>query len=205
MNCESANERLTEAARRGAQPDAVLRAHLEGCEVCSERWQEQRALTGNLRIMKIRAAGRRSPDAVRDSLLREFAARNHGTAASRTSHRWLWSVAAAAVLLAGVMVIRDVAKKPPPIAPEMAVSEIAYEETDPQEEGFIEVPYAPPLAQGELVRVIHTELQPAALAGMGVNVDPTWITELPADLLVGQDGFPRAVRVSDDSLVDGGS
>jgi hypothetical protein len=30
-----------------------------------------------------------------------------------------------------------------------------------------------------------------------VSVDPSWTTQLPADVLLGQDGMPRAVRVSE--------
>jgi hypothetical protein len=72
------------------------------------------------------------------------------------------------------------------------------EDGDGQYDGFIPVPYVPPLAAGELVSVVHTELYPLELARLGVSVDPSWATELPADLLVGEDGFPRAVRVSDE-------
>ncbi|MEP6714678.1 MAG: hypothetical protein ABJC09_03835, partial [Terriglobia bacterium] len=67
-----------------------------------------------------------------------------------------------------------------------------------QEDGFIAVPYVPPLAAGELVRVVHAELYPSALASLGVNVDPSWTTGIAADLLMGEDGFPRAVRLSNE-------
>lgn len=196
MTCESARESLLEAARRRMEPDNALSAHLNGCTACSERWKEQRSLTTKLRIMRIQAAGTHSPEQLRSTLLNEFAAQHPAT----TGRRWLWSVAAAAVFIIAAFVAREV-KKPVSVGPNVA-SEV---QTDPQDEGFIEVPYAPPLAQGELVTVIHTELQPAALASMGVNVDPSWTTALPADLLVGQDGFPRAVRVSDDSSSESGS
>ena len=73
-----------------------------------------------------------------------------------------------------------------------------FEEVADAGDGFIAVPFVPPLAEGELVRVVHTELHPATLAGLGVNVDPAWVTAMPADLLLGEDGFPRAVRVSNE-------
>ncbi len=146
--------------------------------------------------------------------MEQFAARREGAPEhtalkQRADRRWLWSVASAAVFLVGAVLVWDETRKPAVVA-SYAIAETQTEaqsetQADPQEEGFIEVPYAPPLAQGELVRVIHTELQPAALASMGVNVDPSWTTELPADLLLGQDGFPRAVRVSDERPAGGGS
>jgi hypothetical protein len=62
---------------------------------------------------------------------------------------------------------------------------------------FIAVPYTPPLAPGEIVRVMHADLYPEALASMGVEVDPSWVDRLPADVVVGEDGLPRAVRIAD--------
>jgi hypothetical protein len=194
-DCGAATEKLVECARRRAAPDKALKSHLDVCSSCLDRWEAERSLTAGLRLMRIRASSGRSPLAARTALLNEFAARRHKPAAT---YRWLWSVAAAAVLLLSVVLVRD-------LAPVPRIGVVAVEEpADPQQEGFIEVPYAPPLAQGELIRVVHTELQPAALASLGVNVDPAWTAELPADLLLGQDGFPRAVRVSNEFSGEGG-
>jgi len=60
---------------------------------------------------------------------------------------------------------------------------------------FVAVPYVPPLATGEFVRVVRTELRPTALARLGIYVDTTDADELSADVLLGEDGFPRGVRV----------
>ena len=62
---------------------------------------------------------------------------------------------------------------------------------------FIAVPYTPPLAQGELVRVVHADLDPDALASMGIDIDPAWAGNVPADVVVGEDGIPRAVRITE--------
>jgi len=66
------------------------------------------------------------------------------------------------------------------------------------EEGFVDVPFAPPLAPGDLVRVVHAELAPVELARMGVLVDDADAGVVPADVVVGEDGFPRAVRLSEE-------
>ena len=200
MNCEAASTKIVETCRRRARPDAATRAHLDGCPACEERWREQEELSGALRVVRLRSAGERAPEALRGTLLREFEARKAGGGRQGFGRRWLWSVAAAAIFVVAALVIPDLAKKPAPVA-----AEVAYEDADPREEGFIEVPFAPPLAEGETVRVVHTELRPAELASMGVNVDPSWTTELPADVLVGQDGFPRAVRGSDESSAESSS
>jgi hypothetical protein len=62
---------------------------------------------------------------------------------------------------------------------------------------FIAVPYTPPLAPGEMVRVVHTNLYPEALASMGMAVNPLWAGNLAADVVEGEDGLPRAVRITD--------
>jgi hypothetical protein len=187
LDCSAATERLVECARRRCAPDRALKGHLDICLVCLDRWELERALTAGLRVIQAQASSARSPETNRAALMNQFA-RQHRKPAG---NRWLWTLAAAAVLLVSTVVVRNLA------LPEIdAPAVVADEQGDPQQEGFIEVPYAPPLARGELMRVVHTELQPAELASLGVNVDPTWTTDLPADLLLGQDGFPRAVRFS---------
>ena len=64
---------------------------------------------------------------------------------------------------------------------------------------FIAVPWTPPLAPGEMVRMVHADMRPEALASMGVEVNPLWAGELPVDVVVGEDGLPRAVRIADSS------
>jgi len=183
---------------------------MESCAPCSERWAAERELTTGFRAMRAHASGMRSPPAVRRSLMLEFAATqqfnavHHGrvAVAGKAGRRWMWSLAAAAIILISTMTVRELTSG---LRPSAVVPEVQPEiQTEAQQDGFIEVPYAPPLARGELIRVVHTALEPAALASLGVNVDPSWTAELPADLLVGQDGFPRAVRVSDEYAGTGG-
>jgi hypothetical protein len=64
-----------------------------------------------------------------------------------------------------------------------------------EDSGFVAVPYAPPLAAGEFVSVVRAQLEPAALARLGILVDSAYGSEIPADIVVGEDGVPRAVRV----------
>jgi len=210
LECRENLEVLMECARRQSEPEDALKAHMESCGPCRERWAAERALTTGLRGMRAHASGMRTPPAVRRSLMLEFAAtqqfnavqHRRAAAAGKAGRRWMWSLAAAAMILISTITVRELTSglRRSAVAPEVQ----AEIQTEAQQEGFIEVPYAPPLARGELIRVVHTELEPAALASLGVNVDPSWTAELPADLLVGQDGFPRAVRVSDEYAGTGG-
>lgn len=63
-----------------------------------------------------------------------------------------------------------------------------------EDDDFLPVPYAPPLATGEFIRVVRTELRPIALARMGIDVD-SYLDEIAAEVVLGEDGFPRAVRL----------
>jgi hypothetical protein len=73
-------------------------------------------------------------------------------------------------------------------------SQVAELDRGADDDGFLPVPYAPPLAAGEFIRVVRTELRPIALARMGIDVD-SYPDEIAADVALGEDGFPRAVRL----------
>ena len=204
MNCSSAMEKIPECARRRMEPESALAAHLKTCQACGELWESERNLTAHMRMIRIASAGRRSSAGSREALMRQFAEKHRAA----SNGRWLWSLAAAAAVLLALILIQGAERKSRPVVAGQSAGAAAQaevqsdaevqEDGDGQYEGFIPVPYVPPLAAGELVSVVHTELYPLELARLGVSVDPSWATELPADLLVGEDGFPRAVRVSDE-------
>jgi hypothetical protein len=103
-----------------------------------------------------------------------------------------WLLSAAAVLLLTIAIGYGWRNSRRPVTIEAGL-EAVEELTD--DSGFVAIPYAPPLATGEFVRVVRTELQPIALAHMGIYVDAADSSEIPAEVLLGEDGFPRAVRV----------
>jgi hypothetical protein len=121
--------------------------------------------------------------------------------------RWALAVAAALVLTVGVGSIwrgggwgvGPGLRPAGSTAGAGAGADSAEAEAPEASEGFVAVPYAAPLAPGEFVRVVHAELGSVELARMGVFIDDFDAGEVPADVVVGEDGFPRAVRVWDDS------
>jgi predicted anti-sigma-YlaC factor YlaD len=210
MTCKGRIAEIVEHARRRAEPDMEMRAHLAACSDCSERWEAERQLTSQFRIMRIRAAARRPLEARRDSLMRDFA-RKHRPAPMPA---WVWAVSAAAVLLfaaaLGYATRNRVHVNSVPASPAIRTHGVRAQQTILYEasadasalsgdDDFIALPYAPPLAAGELVRVVHADLDPDVLASMGIDVDPSWASELPADVVVGEDGLPRAVRITDNT------
>jgi hypothetical protein len=227
MNCHEIADRLIESARRELDPGRVVRAHLQSCATCRDRQESEENLSAHVKAIRLAVWDQRSSSAAREVLMRRFAAQHRPVLAPAWAAPgwgapgWYWALAAAAVLLLSIVAVpgferglqeRLTARNA------AAVSDSASESADlsadlpvdPEAEGFIAVPYVPPLAPGEMLRVEHRELNPAALASLGVSVDPAWNTQLPADVLLGEDGMPRAVRVSDTSTdgsapADGGS
>ena len=204
MTCSERIADLVECAR-GIQPDRELRAHLAQCPHCRERWDAECQLTAQLGIIRARTAALRSPDSLarresRESLLRVFS-RIHR---HKTVPSWVWALGAAAALLLAVFLGHAAGRRTrPAVRPERTVvyeaiwTNLSNDASALSSDDFIAVPYTPPLAPGEMVRVVHADLYPEALASMGVEVDPAWAGELPADVVVGEDGLPRAVRITD--------
>lgn len=205
MNCSNWTKELVESARRSglrAEPGRELRAHLNVCAGCRERWDAEQQLTSHFEVMREQMRPLRSPAAQREVLMRDFS-RIH---ARRTVPSWAWALGAAAALVLAVMIghmLGEAAKKP---AREVRKTQAAlYEASDVlsndasalSSDDFIAVPYTPPLAPGEMVRVLHEDLYPQALASMGVEVDPAWTDRVPAEVVVGEDGLPRAVRITE--------
>jgi predicted anti-sigma-YlaC factor YlaD len=207
MNCKERTAAIVEYARRRAEPDTELSAHLAGCSSCGERWETEQQLTSQFRVMRIRASARRVPDARRESLLREFARRNR----RQPMPVWAWALSAAAVLLFAALLGHNTRSRvhvnsvpairtrgvrtTPTILYEASTDAAAISDDD----DFIALPYAPPLAAGELVRVVHADLDPDVLASMGIDMDPSWSSDLSADVVVGEDGLPRALRIADNT------
>lgn len=204
MTCADGMVELMECARQGVEPGRQLGWHLAGCEKCAERWESERQLTEQFRSMRLRAAALMAHDTQRDVLMRDFAGM-HRPAPVR---RWVFALGMAAAVLAAVLVghIAGTHSRPVPATRGHVTSDsqtVFYEASADagalSADDFIAVPYTPPLAQGELIRVVHTDLHPEALARMGIDVDPAWASEIPADVVVGEDGIPRAVRITENA------
>ena len=196
--CISVTESLVEAARQGREPSGPERSHLLICADCADRWEGETALAVHFSALRSRYDGRQSPYIRRTEILKKFDAGRP----KRVMRPW-WGLAAAAALLfavgGGAILRQGQLRSADPVN-----AEIPEAQAEVLEAGFISVPFIPPLAPGELVHMVHTQLQPAALASLGMNVDPTLSADLPADVLVGADGFPRAVRISEEAVADGG-
>ncbi len=217
MDCKDAVRSVVESARSGREAPGIIRAHLSRCAECAERAELERELSSHLGRMRTSGPARRSSRQSRDELMRQFSARHW-----RLVHpAWGIGLAASAALLivlgaiSGPLLRTRTPHAPPAIGAWLASSSSSVEPSADfysaqlaQEEGYTPVPYAPPLAAGERLSVMHAELYPAALTSLGVSIDPAEISmnaagTVHADVVVGEDGLPRAVRLEQNGHSDG--
>jgi hypothetical protein len=192
-DCGLWTSRLVDNARAGTPPSPGLLEHMSSCPSCGAHWRNQRVLTRELQILSDRVATRRPPQAVREALLQEFDHRQR-------VKRWNWlrwvPIPAAAALAVVALVEAPHRSAVKPVQPAVGMAALSADTSD---EGFVEVPYAPPLAPGEFVSVVRQELEPAALIRMGLPTNGLGDAPVMADVVMGEDGFPRAVRVADET------
>ena len=214
MECREATPEIMECARARRGPGGELGRHLASCKACWERWEAECELTSHLRQMRLMASTRRSSAASRADLMRQFSARHW-----RLVHpAWGMGLAAAAGLLIVMATLRapSIVSTPPHAFPAtgawLASNSSSYEpSTDTysaQDEDYMAVPYVPPPDLGERLSVMHAELYPAALTTLGVSIDPVMMASngngtIHADVVVGEDGLPRAIRLERGDQPDG--
>ena len=201
-NCMDRVLALVECARRGAELDGALKEHLAACESCSTRWEAERALSGEFRAMRAQAmVSDRESQTRRDvraaALLVEFSRRKEPVMMPARAISWGWMLTAAAALLVAIGIGYGIGMRARRQAIEPAPAGVVYETI--ADGNFVALPYALPTVPGELVSIVHADLAPEELAGMGFDVDPALLGDgsgvIQADVVVGEDGFPQAVRI----------
>lgn len=128
---------------------------------------------------------REASAAAEKRLMAEFRRRRRQ---SRAQWAYWASAAACVILLSGGLVMR---RSSPPVSP----STLRNDNYRSAMAGFIALPYAEsdvPLEEAVIVRV---ELESFEMAALGMPLRPAMRGKIRADLLVGQDGVARAVRL----------
>jgi hypothetical protein len=202
-NCKDRVLALVECARRGAEPDGALKGHLAVCESCAARWEAETALAGEFRAMRAQAmVNERESQMRRDArtaaLMVEFSRRRGPVMMPARAVSWGWVLSAAAALLVAIGVGYGLGMRARHQAAEPGPAGVVYEALS--EDSFVALPYALPAVPGELVSIVHADLAPEELAGMGFDVDPDALADgsggIQADVVVGEDGSPQAVRIT---------
>jgi anti-sigma factor RsiW len=222
MKCREFESVVHDLARWGQLDPAVetiARAHAESCPSCGCRLAEAERLTKILRVASAEARQAEPPPQVEARLLaafrRETAARNK--VAARNSFGWRpmlgWAGAAAFVavfsfVLLGLFpdrrasspAVRGSAESAAAVttASQTAASTQTVAQTSHTDlsSGFVPVPFASGFGPGESAVIVRVQLPRSSLAELGYPVDETQGNGVvQADLVVGEDGWPQAVRI----------
>jgi hypothetical protein len=217
MNCEEFWNGMPELD--GLELGHASASHVNECAACAKLLDRQRALAVGLRKVAMDLRGMEAPAGLETRLLLAF--RRQSTAVPsvlRMPRRsWLpvaisWVSAAAAIV---AMVVFMVPRRQPdqprhsshnrPGTVELAVLQTPVEISSDVDgtganDGFIPLPNAMQMGPNEDVNVVRVEVPRSAMMAVGIDVSDDRAAELvEADVMLGSDGLPRAVRFLDPS------
>jgi hypothetical protein len=158
------------AAWVAGERGAAVGAHLAGCAECAADVERTAGA-----IALFRESGARCAE--------YWIARTERRPARRASRAWRWAIAApvlAAVALA-VALVRRPAPVPAPL--------------EQAQTGFVRIPYVVPPLPYERTEIVRMNVPVAALIAAGLRRDEPAAASVPAEVLVGQDDRPLAIRV----------
>jgi len=196
---------LDESLRQAAAKHA---AECSSCAALQESWQETRLA---LQLLRETTREARTPQRVEMRLRQEFGVR-HRTAKNRSAAIFAaWALATAAVLFAGVSwwnwkvaqtqrgnIAAENTVKPNAVAPVISASNPDDDATliAGNENGdFTLLPGSMPQEVDDAA-VVRVGMQRGALSALGLPVNEERVGDwIQVDLLVGQDGLPKAVRL----------
>jgi hypothetical protein len=222
MNCADFENVVHELARGDAREvlgeatEVMGRFHAETCEACAARLAEARALSQTLKAAAEDSSRREAPASLEASLTNAF--REYHRSLERTRYRarrtrlrwaeWMALGAAAVGLLAvgawnfsrghaGVKtnssptVANTTTLNTDATQPTVLVETAAAEDSD-----FVPLPYSEGLSADDSGLVVRVSMPRSALRSLGYPVDEVNGADvIQADLVVGEDGWPRAVRL----------
>jgi hypothetical protein len=214
MKCEEFEAiSLERGGLRISELDAALRdaaalhaAKCPGCAALQESWQEARVA---LQLLRETTQGAQTPQRVEMRLRNEFG-RRHRTAKARFAAIFAaWTLAAATVVIAGVswrnwrlaqtprerVSVENTVKAPPPVTTVTDMPEEATLVAGNESGSFTPLPgsLAQEMDDSAIVRV---RMQRGALGALGLPVNEERVSDwIQVDLLVGEDGLPKAVRL----------
>ena len=223
MNCEEFAAVVHEVAREEARvgqttlsaAEAVsARFHAETCEACAARLNEARSVASGLKIVAEDSAKAEARPYVEMAVLDAF--REHQRTRARLESRrsrwplgwaeWVAMGAAAAALLAvggWKFAHRHPAMMNTPVLTATAnnvnasvESAADSQESAAQDSDFVPLPYGEDLSADDAGVVVRVSMTRDALESLGYPVNEMRGQDLvQADLVVGEDGWPRAVRL----------
>src|SRR6266852_6091194 len=208
IGLERSGLRMSEVEAGLRDAAAAHAAQCPGCAALQESWQETRMA---LQAFRETTRDAETPRRVEMQLVHEFGLR-HRARKTRTAAIFVaWALATAAVLFAGVSwrnwrltqtqrgaVSAGNGVKSNPPAPTVPPSDASDEATlvaDNQAGDFTLLPGSLPQEVDDSA-IVRVGMQRGALSALGLPVDEERVSDwIQVDLLVGQDGLPKAVRL----------
>ena len=183
MTCDAFSDVVLELVR-GTLPPALRSealAHAEACAACAEELQAERGLSAELGHLAAADAVLEAPAALEKRLLQAFRATARRAARPRRGvPAWAWPAAAAAAAWALWSALpREVARPAAPAVEEAAFRPLSYGDID----------------DVDSYQVVRVQLSRSALAGLGFAVTDNEARAVAADVIVGQDGVARGIRL----------
>jgi hypothetical protein len=159
------------AAWIAGERSGEMEAHMAACAACAAEVERTAGAIGLFRESGAHCA-------------EYWAARTERRSARRASRAWRWAIAvpAIAALAFAVVLMRRPAPAPIPAPVEKAQRE------------FVRIPYVIPPAPYERTEIVRMNVPVAALIAVGFRMDEPAGALVPADVLVGQDDRPLAIR-----------
>ena len=219
MNCEEfeliglgGHTRLGHAS--AAAEEAGAAEHAAACSRCAAlaaSWQEARSA---LRELREATQSAQTPQRVEMQLRLEFASRHRSWWTRSNAIVAAWALAAATVLFIGVSYWnwRVAQLRPTPTAQNQNVvtnysgddSTDAVLVADNDTEDFTMLPGSIP-QDADDAAIVRVRMQRGALGSLGLPVNEERLSDwIQVDLLVGQDGQPKAVRLPESAQSDSG-
>lgn len=210
MDCAQFEEVLHDLDRPGTRGLAlreVALAHAESCSRCAQLMTDAESLDFSLQTIALREAHLEAPPRIEAHLLKEFRLHNAAASRRRMQGRLAALGIAAAILLAlGVSLRHGSAfhgKSTPDTSANGAAALVSPVEVaenrlpdSPDETAFVSLPYAADPATLENGAVVRVVLSRSALASLGLPVADVGVTEqVPADIVLSEDGAPQAIRL----------
>lgn len=184
-------------------------AHLAECPACAARQANERPLCDGLKLLAAEMRTEQAPARVEAGLVAAFRM-THARPKRRgfSIERWLkmpapvaWAAAgcAAAALAFGVWITPHAGPvAPAPAAHHSSTLQIELANNAETDDGFIPIPDAPQIDPNEDVNVVRMELPGTAMLAVGLDVTPDQLSgTVEAEVKLGADGLPRAVRFLD--------
>jgi hypothetical protein len=210
MDCSQFEEVLHDLDRPGTRGLAlreVALVHAESCSRCAQLMTDAESLDFSLQAIALREAHREAPPRIEAHLLKEFRLHNAAASRRRMQGRLAALGIAAAILLALGVSLRHGSVFPGKSTPETSANGAAalvspVEVADnrlpdsPDETAFVSLPYAADPATLENGAVVRVVLSRSALASLGLPVaDVSATDQVPADIVLSEDGAPQAIRL----------